>query len=28
VGGKKMPAEFQNYAAAEEWVKWLLKQTK
>lgn len=28
VGGKKMPAEFQNYAAAQDWVKWLLKQTK
>jgi hypothetical protein len=28
VGGKKMPADFVNYAGAEEWVKWLLKQTK
>lgn len=28
VGGKKMPADFVNYAAAEEFVKWLLKQAK
>ena len=28
VGGKKMPADFVNYTAAEDWVKWLLKQTK
>lgn len=28
VGGKKMPADFVNYQAAEEWVKWLLKQAK
>lgn len=28
VGGKKMPADFTNLAAAEDWVKWLLKQTK
>jgi hypothetical protein len=28
VGGKKMPADFVNLQAAEEWVKWLLKQTK
>lgn len=26
VGGKKMPADFANYAAAEEFTKWLLKQ--
>ena len=28
VGGKKMPADYVNYEAAQEWVKWLLKQTK
>lgn len=28
VGGKKMPADFVNLQAAEEWVKWLIKQTK
>ena len=28
VGGKKMPSDFLNYQGAEEWVKWLLKQTK
>lgn len=28
VGGKKMPADFTNYQAAEEFAKWLLKQTK
>jgi unsaturated rhamnogalacturonyl hydrolase len=28
VGGKKMPADFTNYAAAEEFAKWLLKQAK
>ncbi|TRW23864.1 DUF4350 domain-containing protein [Flavobacterium zepuense] len=28
VGGKKMPADYQNLAAAEEFAKWLLKQTK
>lgn len=26
--GRKLPADFDNYAAAEEWVKWLIKQTK
>ncbi|HPG10354.1 MAG TPA: glycoside hydrolase family 88 protein [Chitinophagaceae bacterium] len=25
--GRKLPAEFDNYKAAEEWVKWLIKQT-
>lgn len=28
VGGKKMPADFVNYQAAEEFAKWLLKQAK
>ncbi|MBL7722771.1 MAG: glycoside hydrolase family 88 protein [Chitinophagaceae bacterium] len=26
--GRKLPADFQNYKAAEEWVQWLLKQAK
>ena len=26
--GRKLPADFQNYKAAEEWVEWLLKQAK
>ena len=26
VDGRKLPADFDNYAAAEEWVKWLIKQ--
>ena len=26
--GRKLPAEFTNYAATEEWVKWLIKQAK
>ncbi len=25
--GRKLPASFNNYKAAEEWVKWLIKQT-
>lgn len=28
VDGRKLPAEYQNYKAAEDWVKWLLKQAK
>lgn len=28
VGGKKMPADFVNYQAAEVWAEWLLKQAK
>lgn len=28
VDGRKLPPGFDNYAAAEEWVKWLIKQTK
>lgn len=28
VDGRKLPAAFHNYQAAEEWVKWLIKQTK
>ncbi|MBK9570609.1 MAG: hypothetical protein IPO53_12320, partial [Chitinophagaceae bacterium] len=24
--GRKLPASFENYKAAEEWVKWLIKQ--
>ncbi len=28
VGGKKMPADFTNYAAAGEFAKWLIKQAK
>lgn len=28
IDGKKLPAEFTNYQGTEEWVKWLLKQTK
>ena len=26
IDGRKIPAEYQNYTAAQEWVKWLLKQ--
>lgn len=26
--GRKLPAEFDNYKAAEEWIKWLIKQAK
>jgi len=26
--GRKLPADFQNYEAAEEWVKWLLSKAK
>jgi unsaturated rhamnogalacturonyl hydrolase len=28
VDGRKLPADYENYKAAEELVKWLLKQTK
>ncbi len=28
VDGRKLPADFDNYKAAEEWVKWLIAQTK
>ncbi len=28
VDGRKLPASFDNYKAAEEWVKWLIKQSK
>jgi hypothetical protein len=28
IDGKKLPADFTNYQGTEEWVKWLLKQTK
>ncbi len=26
--GRKLPADFENYQAAEDWVKWLLKNSK
>lgn len=28
VDGRKLPASFENYQAAEDWVKWLLKNAK
>lgn len=28
IDGKKLPADFTNYKGTEEWVNWLLKQTK
>jgi unsaturated rhamnogalacturonyl hydrolase len=28
IDGKKLPADFTNYQGTEEWVKWLLKQSK
>ena len=28
IDGKKLPTDFTNYQGTEEWVKWLLKQTK
>lgn len=26
--GRKLPKDFDNYKAAEDWVKWLIKQAK
>ena len=28
VDGRKLPAEYENYAAAQDWVGWLIKQVK
>ena len=28
IDGRKLPAEYTNYAAAEDWVQWLLRNAK